>query len=318
MEACLYGQGGFYSSGVGIAGRRGDFITSPEVGPLFGAVLARRLDDAWVSLGNPDPFLVIDAGTGPGTLLKSLELAAPACAEAWQLLGVDRATGVELPESLDGAVVVANELLDNLVVRIVERGADGWLELHVVPDPDDGRPVESLEHLDAAEADDLLARVPDLDRVAVGGRLPVHHAARAWVREVLDRGASGLIAFDYGAPSTLELVERGGWLRTYRGHERGDDPFAEPGAWDITVDIGFDQLPPKSRLVPQAEWLGDWGIDELVAEGRAYWDAHAAAPDLAAMRMRSRVNEAAALTDPSGLGGWWVAEWWRRRRASQP
>ena len=59
MEACLYGQGGFYSSGVGIAGRRGDFITSPEVGPLFGAVLARRLDDAWVSLGNPDPFLLV-------------------------------------------------------------------------------------------------------------------------------------------------------------------------------------------------------------------------------------------------------------------
>ena len=113
----------------------------------------------------------------------------------------------------------------------------------------------------------------------------------------------------------LELIERGGWLRTYRGHERGDDPFADPGSWDITVDIGFDQLPPKSRLVPQAEWLGDWGIDELVAEGRAYWDAHAAAPDLAAMRMRSRVNEAAALTDPAGLGGWWVAEWWRRRRS---
>ena len=44
VEACLYDpDGGFYAAG-GAAGRRGDFITSPEVGPLFGAVVARWLD----------------------------------------------------------------------------------------------------------------------------------------------------------------------------------------------------------------------------------------------------------------------------------
>ena len=44
------------------AGRRGDFLTSPEVGPLFGAVLARFLDAEWERIGRPDPFTVVDAG----------------------------------------------------------------------------------------------------------------------------------------------------------------------------------------------------------------------------------------------------------------
>jgi SAM-dependent MidA family methyltransferase len=57
MNMALYGPEGFYNSG-GRAGRRGDFITSPEVGPLFGAVLARALDAWWVEMGSPDDFRV--------------------------------------------------------------------------------------------------------------------------------------------------------------------------------------------------------------------------------------------------------------------
>jgi hypothetical protein len=52
----------------------------------------------------------------------------------------------------------------------------------------------------------------------------------------------------------------------------------------------------------QSQFLQLWGIDELVAEGRAAWEAAAAAPNLAAMKMRSRISESAALLDPSGLG----------------
>jgi hypothetical protein len=46
-----------------------------------------------------------------------------------------------------------------------------------------------------------------------------------------------------------------------------------------------------------------------VEEGRRHWSEHAAAPDLLAMRMRSRISEAEALTDPAGLGAFWVGEW---------
>ena len=59
----------------------------------------------------------------------------------------------------------------------------------------------------------------------------------------------------------------------------------------------------------QAQFLQRWGIDELVAEGKRVWDVQAARPGLEAMRMRSRISEAEALLDPSGLGNFLVAEW---------
>ena len=62
MRLALYGEGGFYTTG-GRAGRRGgDFITSPEVGPLFGTVIARALDAWWKELGSPSRFDVIECG----------------------------------------------------------------------------------------------------------------------------------------------------------------------------------------------------------------------------------------------------------------
>ncbi|MCB0976581.1 MAG: SAM-dependent methyltransferase, partial [Acidimicrobiales bacterium] len=124
MDTALYGPDGFYTTG-GRAGRRGDFITSPEVGPLFGAVVARFLDSEWVRLGRPDPFTVVDAGAGPGTLARAIIAAAPACGEAMQLVCVEVAEhqhahhpdGVEsvtsFPEGPITGVVIANELLDN-------------------------------------------------------------------------------------------------------------------------------------------------------------------------------------------------------------
>ena len=59
----------------------------------------------------------------------------------------------------------------------------------------------------------------------------------------------------------------------------------------------------------QAIWLRRMGIDDLVAEGQAYWEEHRAAPDLQAFEMQSRGTEAAALLDPAGLGGFTVLEW---------
>jgi SAM-dependent MidA family methyltransferase len=299
MERCLYGPDGFYATS-GSAGRRtGDFLTSPEVGPLFGAVVAEMLDSTWEQLGRPDGMPVYDVGCGPGALLKAVSVARPD--RPWQLIGVDRvesagATVSELPEDLTGSVVLANELLDNLPFRIVERRDDGFYEVHVENGESD-TPGEQLVATDA-----------ELD-IPPGTRAPLLSTAAAWVRSVLDRSPALVCLVDYGAETTAELATRGGWLRTYRDHQRGADPYAAPGQCDITTDVAWDQLPSPESLVRQRGFLSQWGIDRLVDEGREYWKANAAAPDLQAIRMRSRVSEVEALTDQAGLGNWWVASW---------
>ena len=302
VERCLYGPAGFYAI-EGTAGRRsGDFITSPEVGPLFGAVLAGAIDAWWAGAGRPEPFTIYDVGCGPGSLLKAIGLAADELGRPWRLVGVDRvpAAGAErttLPDDLSASVVVANELLDNLPFRIVERRPSGELaEVFVDAGAEQLQPVE-------------LAPDHPAGRIAPGRRAPLLEQAAAWVADALDRRPVAVCAFDYGAPTTAALADRGGWLRTYQAHRRGDDPLVHPGRLDITTDIAWDQLPPPAQLTTQAEFLRTWGIDELVEAGRRYWTEHAAAPDLTALRMRSRIPEAEALLDPDGLGGWWVAVW---------
>jgi hypothetical protein len=64
--------------------------------------------------------------------------------------------------------------------------------------------------------------------------------------------------------------------------------------------------------------LRAWGIDEVVAEGRAEWDERAHVGDLAAMKARSRAGESAVLLDPAGLGGFRVLEWGTSGGASGP
>jgi SAM-dependent MidA family methyltransferase len=319
MELALYGEHGFYTTtaDAGSAGRRrGDFITSPEVGPLYGAVLARFLDAEWERLGRPDPFTVVDAGAGPGTLARAVLAARPACTDALHYVAVEISAaqrahhpdGVESrpdlpPGPIDG-VVVANELLDNLPFRIaVHDGA--WREAYVTALPD-GSFAEVL----SAPFDPLPAVLPA--RAAHGARAPLQDAARAFVeqaRALVRRGC--VVVVDYTRVRTAELAALPwrAWLRTYRGHERGGHYLADPGDQDVTTDVAVDQLPEPDAVRTQAQFLQLHGIDELVAEGRRAWQAAAARPDVRALTMRSRVSEAEALLDPAGLGGFTVLEW---------
>ena len=84
------------------------------------------------------------------------------------------------------------------------------------------------------------------------------------------------------------------------------------GTQDITCEVAVDQLAvvrePES-VESQADFLRAHGLDELVAEGRAAWEAGAATGGLEAIRGRSRIGEAEALTDAQGLGGFRVIQW---------
>jgi SAM-dependent MidA family methyltransferase len=119
-----------------------------------------------------------------------------------------------------------------------------------------------------------------------------------------------VIAFDY-ADTTASMASRPvtEWLRTYRGHHRGSPVLDELGRQDITCEVAVDQLPPPTANTAQAVWLRTHGLDDLVAKGRATWSERAHVGDLEAIRARSRITEADALTDPAGLGSFRVLEW---------
>jgi SAM-dependent MidA family methyltransferase len=317
MELALYGAEGFYTrADGGSAGRRGDFITSPEVGPLFGAVVARFLDAEWERIGRPDVFTVVDAGAGPGTLARSILAAGPECGDAMRYVAVEVSAaqrarhpdGVEsrasLPEDEFDGVVLANELLDNLPFRLAVFDA-GWREAFVDVGSD-GRFVELL----SAPIDPVPSCLPAMG--AFGARAPLIDRAAAFVddaRRLVRRGS--VLVIDYGTPITAMLAGRPyrDWLRTYRGNERGEHYLSAVGLQDITIDVPIDQLPEPDTVRTQSAFLQLRGIDELVEEGKRIWDEQAARPGLEAMKMRSRVSEAEALLDPGGLGGFLVAEW---------
>lgn len=315
VELALYHPaGGFYVSN-GRAGRRGDFITSPEVGPLFGAVVARALDGWWIEAGRPEVFEVVEVGAGPGSLARSVRAARPACAAALRLVLVEVSASQRalhpvddpsvvsrstVPDGPGPRVVLANELLDNLPFGLLERTADGWAEVCIDVEGD-----ELVEVLGASGA-------APLGDAAIGARVPLQGDAAAWVQDAIALAGAGghVVALDY-ASTTAELAARPWteWVRTYRGHARGGSPLEALGSQDITCEVAVGQLPPPARNRSQAEWLRAHGIDELVAEGRSIWEARAAIGDLAAVRARSRITEAEALLDPAGLGGFRVLEW---------
>ena len=315
MRLALYGEGGFYTTG-GRAGRRGgDFITSPEVGPLFGTVIARALDTWWKELGSPSRFDVIECGAGPGTLARSILAAQPECANAMHYVAVEISAsqraphpqGVESRETMpDGSitgVILANELLDNLPFRLfVFDGA--WMEAFV-SQASGGQFVEVLRTPDV---------VPScLPKTApFGSRAPIQDAAASWVRESLARISIGrLLLFDYCSVSTSEiaLTPWRQWLRTYRDQGRGNHYLTDPGSQDITAQVMLDQLLGGCEAMSQAKFLGQWCIDDLVREGVAYWENMTGTPNIVALKMRSRKLEAQSLLDLNGLGGFSALQW---------
>lgn len=318
MSRALYGPRGFYTSGLGRAGRRGDFITAPEVGPLFGAVLARWLDATWDELGRPDPFTVVEAGAGPGTLARATLAARPRCSPALRYVAVEVAepqraahpVGVEsradLPASPFVGVIIANELLDNLPFRLLVADG-GWREAWVAADGD--RFVERLGRFEEPIPFVLPASPP------LGARVPIVERAAEWVGQALGLLTAGrLLVFDYAVATTAELADRPwrGWLRTFAGQARGEHYLRAPGAQDITADVPLDQIVAvggEPVVRSQAQFLQRWGIADLVDQGRRAWALHASQPSVAALTMRSRATEAEALLDPAGLGGFHAVEW---------
>jgi SAM-dependent MidA family methyltransferase len=269
MQLALHEPGvGYYASGARKFGARGDFVTAPEMGSLFGRTLARQLRGF-------DRVLELGAGTGAlaDVLTRELqceylvlETSAELRERQRERLG-DRVRHLErLPERFRGAVI-ANEVVDAMPVhvvhwsdrRIMERGVNAdlvWAE----------RPA-SGELLAAAERVNVPA--PYLSEIGL--------AARAWMRTLAQSLQQGAIfVFDYGFPrhEYYHPQRSSGTLMCHYQHRAHADPFARPGEEDITAHVDFSALADAAAeagarvlgYTTQAQFLVNCGITDVLGE----------------------------------------------------
>jgi SAM-dependent MidA family methyltransferase len=321
MELALYGPGGFFSSETLRSQKSGDFLTSPEVSPLFGETIARFVEVERERIG--EPFIVVEVGAGSGSLLRPLLNAGTGEMpfEAWAV-DVSPAAGTalarvlqpdrvvrdlsEIPGPIRG-VVIANELIDNLPMAVAQLTDGGWRERWVGTDGDGLAFVDAPPRSDVKEWLDRFA-----GPVESGGWVEVQLQAQVWLQGALARIAAGsLLVIDYGdTAEDLAPRRRDGSLRTYRSHHLGPHPLDEPGATDITADVNFTALLAVAEaagvdvtLSRQDEFLARYGLRRVLSDLRAReLELARGGADLERLAVRSRRSEAETLMHPRGLG----------------
>ena len=258
MEVALYdADAGYFATGALRSDRAGDFLTSPEVSPLFGETIALFVAAERERIG--EPFTVAEVGGGSGSLLRPLldalepepdrvvAIEASAAARAALAARVPEAALIGDLPAMRG-VVIANELIDNLPAALAVRRGDAWAERLADVDGERLVLVEGEPRSEVAAWAEVHG-----GPVAEGGQVEVQLAAGEWLREALARTEAGaLLVFDYGEiAENLEHRRAEGTVRTYQEHHLGPDPLLEPGATDITMDVNFSAL---LRVAAAAGW----------------------------------------------------------------
>lgn len=302
MELALYAPGlGYYSAGSRKFGAGGDFITAPEMSPLFGRCIARQL----AQLHGEGLHSVLEIGAGSGALAAELllemasldgaperyfilELSAD-LRERQQAAIAQRAPALlnrvqwldELPSQFEG-VILANEVLDATPAHRIRNVATSVEEIGVVSG---GTAVFDQEVHPAtgglAAAASSLALPPDYET-------DINLAARALVASlarILTRGV--MLFIDYGFPARefYHPQRNRGTLMCHYRHHAHDDPFAFVGLQDITTHVDFSAVATAAMegcasllgYATQANFLINCGITELLSRTPAS-DTRAYAP----------------------------------------
>ena len=299
MALALYAPGqGYYSRDAGqigawpaggpaggdAGGTGSDFVTAPELSPLFGRALAVQVAQA-LTASATDELWEFGAGTGAlaAQLLEALDafgvrvrryhivdLSGALVARQRARLA-DHGERVQwharLPASIEG-VVVGNELLDAMPVKLLRRQGDGWMERGVVVDGNgDG--------FGWADRPTAHRPPPPAEAMPDGSVTEIHPQAEAFVRTLaatLRRGAVFLI--DYGFPEAEyhHPQRRGGTLMCHRGHRADADPLVDVGLKDITAHVNFSAIALAAQdaglevlgYTSQARFLLNCGIAAMI------------------------------------------------------
>jgi SAM-dependent MidA family methyltransferase len=303
MDLALYAPGlGYYSGGAMKFGRRAedgsDFITAPELSPLFAKTLARPVAQALEQSGTRQ-LMEFGAGTGrlaAGLLGALTELGAQFDSyaivdlsgelRARQRDTLEREAGAlaskvvwldALPDSFEG-VVIGNEVLDAMPVRLVVRKLGAWHERGVVLLNDrfafDDRPI-SMD--DQVELIDTAIDESNDDEPFAEYLTETHEAALGFTKTVctmLTRGAAFFI--DYGFPRRefYHAQRAAGTLMCHYRHRSHPDPFVYPGLQDITAHVEFTGIAEAGTetgadllgFTSQARFLMNAGITDVLDE----------------------------------------------------
>ena len=328
MEVALFDSAhGYYATSTERPTRAGDFLTAPEIHPIFGWALARRVDALWRQMGEPDPFTLREYGAGTGTL--AIALSEGLARVGSRLSEILRYQPVDLPAQvavLEGRLAetrlagrieaaaegrfvgcaIANEYVDALPVhRVVQE--DGRLrELRV--DWKDGRFVDVRSDLSDGR---LAGWFTDAGvELGAGQVAEVNLAMLDWIAQVgreLERGAALVLDYGAGAGDLYGASRPTGTVRAFRAQHVSSDALTAVGHQDITAHVDFDALERGARAAGltvvdrsrQAEFLLANGLDEAYANARTEADQDWSE----ALALRAAVRR---LIDTSGLGGYLV------------
>ncbi|HHH36895.1 MAG TPA: SAM-dependent methyltransferase [Gammaproteobacteria bacterium] len=302
MELALYAPGlGYYSAGRRRFGIGGDFITAPELSPLFARCLARQCVEI---LEGMEDGVILEFGAGSGVLARELLAALEALdvlPAAYFILEPSAALREEQEATLRKAhprlmdrihwltalpreglrgIVLANEVLDAMPVHRLRWRNGAFVELYV-----DAPGEEGLTLVEGPLSHPALEAAP---RRFAGGfpegyTCEVNPAAGAWVRSlsgVLAEGVALLIDYGYPAAEYYHPQRRDGTLMCYYRHRAHDDPLCLPGLQDITAHVDFTALAEAAvdaglevaGYATQSAFLQGCGIAELGAAAMSAGD----------------------------------------------
>jgi SAM-dependent MidA family methyltransferase len=297
MERCLYTPGlGYYSAGQQTFGAGGDFVTAPEVSPLFGRCLAHSCHAVLESIGGGD---ILEFGAGTGRLAIDVlgELQRSGCLPGRYLI-LERSAGLRqrqqqalqqqlpqlqdrvswidsLPDAGFRGVMLANEVLDAMAVERFRWDGTAAGVYHVCLEDD------AFQWCLRAPADETRLAIESLAASCTlqpGYISELNVALPAWLQSVAARLEQGLLLLiDYGYPrhEYYHPQHSSGTLLCHYRQRAHDDPFLWPGLQDITAHVDFTAVAEAALAAglevcgytTQACFLLDSGLEALLAQG---------------------------------------------------
>ena len=296
MAIALYEPGlGYYARGDRVFGLLpedgSDFVTAPELSPLFGQALAQQVAQTLDAAGSAQ---VLEFGAGSGALAAQLLQALGGRVQCYRIVEVSAALRARQaarlapwagqvewldawPDAITG-VVLGNEVLDAMPVQLLHWDGQQWLERGVQPASTGGW----------AWADRPTALRPPLhEQFDVPGTVTeIHPQAEAFVRSLAQRLQCGAAFFiDYGFPEAeyYHPQRTGGTLMCHRAHRADTDPLRDVGDKDITAHVNFSGLALAAQgaglrvlgYTSQARFLINCGLPALLQGADVRTVAHA-------------------------------------------